>query len=189
MFTFFKFWLGFAQCECCPAKADFLLGPCLGSRPLNQRCWVSCHPFPASALCALLAASALLGGGGGGRCVAGAAAVACRVSVPPPGFKPRPLAVKMQGPSHWTTREVLEPLLKLYFWYYFLIVFFLIPDIISWHFPYVKNAQSFWSSSPMTKRCLLLGFYFGGAVMSSIKYPLHTKVWTLQSWTDSVVEK
>ena len=90
-----------------------------------------------------------------------------------PGFKPRPLAVNMQAPSHWTPREVLEPLLKLYFWYYFLIVFFLIPDIIFWHFPCVKNAQSFWSSSPMTKRCFVVGVLFQGGrwwAVSSILY-------------------
>ena len=142
-------------------KSRLSLRPLLGLPAFKSALLSLMSPLPC--ICPLCPAGSLcVVGWGGGRCVAGAAAVACRVSVLPPGFKPRPLAVKMQGPSHWATREVLEPLLKLYFWYYFLIVFFLIPDIISWHFPYVKNAQSFWSSSPMTKRCLWLGFYFRG---------------------------
>ena len=30
---------------------------------------------------------------------------ACGILVPPPGIKPRPMAVKAQNPNHWTARE------------------------------------------------------------------------------------
>ena len=38
--------------------------------------------------------------------------VACRILVPQPGIEPRPPAVEVQGPNHWTTREV-SPLLLI----------------------------------------------------------------------------
>ena len=31
---------------------------------------------------------------------------ACRILVPQPGIEPRPLAVKVPSPNHWTAREV-----------------------------------------------------------------------------------
>ena len=31
----------------------------------------------------------------------------CGILVPRPGIEPRPLAVRVQNPNHWTTREVL----------------------------------------------------------------------------------
>ena len=31
--------------------------------------------------------------------------MACGISVPPPGIEPRPLAVKVPSPNHWTSRE------------------------------------------------------------------------------------
>ena len=31
--------------------------------------------------------------------------VACAMLIPQPGIEPMPLAVKVQGPNHWTTRE------------------------------------------------------------------------------------
>ena len=33
---------------------------------------------------------------------------ACRILVPPPAIEPAPLAVKVQSPNHWTTREFPE---------------------------------------------------------------------------------
>lgn len=30
---------------------------------------------------------------------------ACRMSVPPPGIKPRPYAMEVYGHNHWTNRE------------------------------------------------------------------------------------
>ena len=34
-----------------------------------------------------------------------ACCVACGILVPQPGIKPRPLAVKVQSPNHWTARN------------------------------------------------------------------------------------
>ena len=33
--------------------------------------------------------------------------VACRILVPQPGIEPRPTAIKVLSPNHWTAREFL----------------------------------------------------------------------------------
>ena len=35
--------------------------------------------------------------------------VACGILVPQPGVEPRPWALKVRSPSHWTTREFPAP--------------------------------------------------------------------------------
>ena len=35
--------------------------------------------------------------------------VTCKIVVPQPGVKPRPLALKTRSPNHWTTREPSLP--------------------------------------------------------------------------------
>ena len=152
-------------------KSKLSLRPLLGLPAFKSA--LLCLMSPLACICPLCPAGSLCWGVGGGGVCGRSCNSGLRGLSSSPGFKPRPLAVNMQAPSHWTPREVLEPLLKLYFWYYFLIVFFLIPDIIFWHFPCVKNAQSFWSSSPMTKRCFVVGVLFQGGrwwAVSSILY-------------------
>lgn len=42
------------------------------------------------------------------------------------------------------------------------VLWFLTPDIVASHFPYVKNVQCFWPSSSITKRYFVAGVLFVG---------------------------